>query len=151
MACLTRYWLTILIWRRATLGNRWGKRATLIFSKKAILWRTNWVWYRYRGLSAGRASNLPYQIKTECGPSKYPYYHDYTRLSREAKAAGQLYITPSREKAFEKYLRLIADLGILCKSSAYLPLPFVLPASVRRICDGDHWKLQLLDNLVWIL
>jgi hypothetical protein len=39
------------------------------------------------------------------------YYRDHRRPSREAKAEGQLYLTPSEEKALEKYLKLIADLG----------------------------------------
>jgi hypothetical protein len=39
------------------------------------------------------------------------YYRDHGRPSREAKAEGQLYLTPSEEKALEKYLKLMADLG----------------------------------------
>jgi hypothetical protein len=39
------------------------------------------------------------------------YYRDHRRPSREAKAEGQLYLTPSEEKALEKYLKLIADFG----------------------------------------
>lgn len=39
------------------------------------------------------------------------YYRDHKRPSREAKAEGQLYLTLSEEKALEKYLKLIADLG----------------------------------------
>ena len=38
------------------------------------------------------------------------YYRDHRRRSREAKAEGQLYLTLS-EKALEKYLKLMADLG----------------------------------------
>ena len=39
------------------------------------------------------------------------YYRDHRRPSIEAKAEGQLYLTPSEEKALEKYLKLMADLG----------------------------------------
>jgi hypothetical protein len=39
------------------------------------------------------------------------YYRDHGRRSREAKAEGQLYLTPPEEKALEKYLKLMADLG----------------------------------------
>jgi len=39
------------------------------------------------------------------------YYRDHGRPSREEKAQGQQYLTPSEEKALEKYLKLMADLG----------------------------------------
>ena len=39
------------------------------------------------------------------------YYRNRERPSIEAKAKGQLYLTPSEEKALEKYLKLMADLG----------------------------------------
>ena len=39
------------------------------------------------------------------------YHRDHRRPSREAKAQGQLYLTPSEEKALEKHLILMADLG----------------------------------------
>ena len=39
------------------------------------------------------------------------YYRDHGRPSRETKAQGQQYLTPSEEKALEKYLKLMADLG----------------------------------------
>jgi ADP-heptose:LPS heptosyltransferase len=39
------------------------------------------------------------------------YHHDHGRPSREAKAQGQQYLTPPEEKALEKYLKLMADLG----------------------------------------
>ena len=46
--------------------------------------------------------------------------------AREAKAEGQLYLTPSEEKALEKYLKLMADLGnpvrIKCLPSLALQL-----------------------------
>jgi hypothetical protein len=35
------------------------------------------------------------------------YYRDHGRRLREAKAEGQLYLTPSEEKALEKYLKLM--------------------------------------------
>ena len=39
-------------------------------------------------------------------------YHRYhRRRSKEEKAQGQQYLTPSEEKALEKYLKLMADLG----------------------------------------
>jgi Tc5 transposase DNA-binding domain len=39
------------------------------------------------------------------------YHRDHGRPSREAKAQGQQYLTPPEEKALEKYLKLMADLG----------------------------------------
>ena len=39
------------------------------------------------------------------------YHRDHGRPSREAKAQGQLYLTLSEEKALEKHLILMADLG----------------------------------------
>jgi hypothetical protein len=39
------------------------------------------------------------------------YHRDHGRRSKEEKAQGQQYLTPSEEKALEKYLKLIADLG----------------------------------------
>jgi hypothetical protein len=39
------------------------------------------------------------------------YYRDHRRPSIEAKAEGQQYLTPLEEKALEKYLKLMADLG----------------------------------------
>jgi hypothetical protein len=39
------------------------------------------------------------------------YYRDHGRPSMEAKANGQLYLSPVEEKGLEKYLKLMADLG----------------------------------------
>ena len=39
------------------------------------------------------------------------YHRAHGRLSREEKDQGQLYLTPSEEKALEKYLKLTSDLG----------------------------------------
>jgi hypothetical protein len=39
------------------------------------------------------------------------YYRDHGRRSKEEKAQGQQYLTLSEEKALEKYLKLMADLG----------------------------------------
>ena len=39
------------------------------------------------------------------------YHRGRGRRSKEAKAQGQQYLTPSEEKALEKYLKLMADLG----------------------------------------
>jgi hypothetical protein len=39
------------------------------------------------------------------------YYREHGRPSKEEKAQGQQYLTPSEEKALKKYLKLIADLG----------------------------------------
>ena len=39
------------------------------------------------------------------------YYRNYGRRSKEEKARGQQYLPLSEEKALEKYLKLIADLG----------------------------------------
>jgi hypothetical protein len=38
------------------------------------------------------------------------FYRAHRRRLREEKAEGQLYLTPSEEKALEKYLKLIANL-----------------------------------------
>jgi hypothetical protein len=38
------------------------------------------------------------------------YYCNYRQCSKEEKAQGQQYLTLSEKKAFEKYLKLIADL-----------------------------------------
>jgi hypothetical protein len=49
------------------------------------------------------------------------YYRKHGRRSKEEKAQGQQYLTPSEEIALEKYLKLMADLGnpvrIKCLSS----------------------------------
>ncbi|KAG9244696.1 hypothetical protein BJ878DRAFT_420801, partial [Calycina marina] len=39
------------------------------------------------------------------------YYRDHGRPSMEAKANGQIYLSPSEKKGLEKYLKLITDLG----------------------------------------
>lgn len=39
------------------------------------------------------------------------YYRDYRRRSKEEKAQGQQYLTPSEKRAFKKYLELVAGLG----------------------------------------
>jgi hypothetical protein len=39
------------------------------------------------------------------------YHRDHGRRSKEEKAEGHQYLTPPEEKALEKYLKLIADLG----------------------------------------
>ncbi|KFY30724.1 hypothetical protein V493_01714 [Pseudogymnoascus sp. VKM F-4281 (FW-2241)] len=39
------------------------------------------------------------------------YHRNHGRPSNEAKAEGQLYLTPSEEKALEKHLKLTSDLG----------------------------------------
>jgi hypothetical protein len=52
------------------------------------------------------------------------YYRDHGRPSREAKAQGQQYLTPSEEKALEKYLKLIANLGNLVRIKCLLTLAF---------------------------
>src|SRR5438045_60884 len=54
-----------------------------------------------------------YNARSKCSgvPLTTLYYHDHGQPSREAKAEGQLYLTPLEEKALEKYLKLMADLG----------------------------------------
>jgi hypothetical protein len=39
------------------------------------------------------------------------YFYNHGRRSKEEKAQGQQYLTPSEEKSLEKYLKLMADLG----------------------------------------
>ncbi len=54
-----------------------------------------------------------YDATSKCSrvPLTTLYYRDHGQPSIEAKAEGQLYLTPSEEKALEKYLKLMADLG----------------------------------------
>jgi len=52
------------------------------------------------------------------------YYHDHRRPFIEAKAKGQLYLTLSEEKALEKYLKLMTDLGNLVRIKYLLALAF---------------------------
>jgi hypothetical protein len=52
------------------------------------------------------------------------YYRDHRQRLREAKAKGQLYLTPSEEKALEKYLKLIANLGNPVRIKFLLALAF---------------------------
>jgi hypothetical protein len=42
------------------------------------------------------------------------YHRHHGRRSKEQKAQSQQYLTPPEEKALEKYLKLIADLGKSC-------------------------------------
>jgi hypothetical protein len=39
------------------------------------------------------------------------YYYNHGRRLKEEKAQGQQYLTPLEEKALEKHLKLMADLG----------------------------------------
>ena len=62
-------------------------------------------------------ASLPGEPRTYDTTSKHSrvplstvYYRDYRRPFIEAKAKGQLYLTPSEEKALERYLKLITDL-----------------------------------------
>ena len=71
-----------------------------------------------RASKALAEASLPGEPQTYDARSKHSgvplttlYYHDHGQPSREAKAEGQLYLTPSEEKALEKYLKLMADLG----------------------------------------
>jgi len=71
-----------------------------------------------RASKALAAASLPGEPRTYDARSKRSgvplttlYYRDHGRPSREVKAEGQLYLTPSEEKALEKYLKLMADLG----------------------------------------
>ena len=56
------------------------------------------------------------------------FYRAHIRRSREEKAEGQQYLTPSEEKALEKYLKLMADLGNPVRIK-YLP---ALAVSIAR-------------------
>jgi hypothetical protein len=71
------------------------------------------------------------------------YYRDHGRRSREAKAEGHLYLTPSEEKALEKYLKLIADLGNPVRIE-FLPAPAFSIARQRSMNKatkplGKNW------------
>jgi hypothetical protein len=52
------------------------------------------------------------------------YYRDHRRRSKEEKAQGQQYLTPSEEKALEKYLKLMADFGNPVQIKCLLTLAF---------------------------
>ncbi len=60
------------------------------------------------------------------------YHRDRGRRSREEKARGQQYLTPTEEKALEKYLKLTADLGNPVRIKCLPSLAFSIAASVRR-------------------
>jgi hypothetical protein len=54
-------------------------------------------------------------------------YHRYhRRRSKEAKAQSQQYLTPLEEKALEKYLKLIADLGNPVRIKCLPSLAFII-------------------------
>jgi hypothetical protein len=71
-----------------------------------------------RASTALTEASLPGEPRTYDATSKRSgvplstlYYRNHGRPSIEAKAKGQQYLTPSEEKALEKYLKLMADLG----------------------------------------
>jgi hypothetical protein len=66
------------------------------------------------------------------------YYRDHRRPSREAKAEGQLYLTPSEEKALERYLKVMSDLGNLVRVKCLLALAFSI---VRQRSTNKATKL----------
>lgn len=73
---------------------------------------------RDRASKALAEASLPGEPRMYDARSKrsriYPttlYHRDHGRRSKEEKAQGQQYLNPSEEKALEKYLKLIADLG----------------------------------------
>ena len=55
----------------------------------------------------------PYDARSKRSgvPLTTHYYRNLRRRSKQEKAQGQQYLTPSEEKALEKYLKLMADLG----------------------------------------
>jgi hypothetical protein len=53
-------------------------------------------------------------------PSTTLYYRDHGRPSKEEKAQGQQYLSPSEEKALETYMKQMADLGNAVRIK-YLP------------------------------
>lgn len=54
----------------------------------------------------------------------YPKHRDHERPSMEAKARGQLHLTPLEKKALKKFLRLIANLGNPMQIKCLLALAF---------------------------
>jgi hypothetical protein len=54
------------------------------------------------------------------------YYRDHGRRSNEEKAQGQQYLTPLEEKALEKYLKLMADLGNPMRIKCLPSLAFII-------------------------
>ena len=73
---------------------------------------------RNRASKALAEASLPGEPRTYDARSKRSgvplttlYYREHGRPSKEEKAQGQQYLTPSEEKALKKYLKLMADLG----------------------------------------
>jgi len=71
-------------------------------------------------------ASLPGEPRTYDAISKHSgvppstlHYRDHGRRSREEKAQGQQYLTSSEEKAFEKYMKQMADLGKSCMNQVY--------------------------------
>jgi hypothetical protein len=62
---------------------------------------------------------------------------------KEEKAQGQLYLTPSEEKALEKYLKLMADLGnpIRIKYLPALAFSIACQHSTNKVTKplGKNW------------
>ncbi len=70
-----------------------------------------------RASKALAEASLPREPRTYNARSKHNgvplttlYYRDHGRPSIKEKAQGQQYLTPLKEKALEKYLKLIANL-----------------------------------------
>jgi hypothetical protein len=71
-----------------------------------------------RASKALAEASLPGEPRTYAATSKRSgvplttlYHRDHGRRSKEEKAQGQQYLTPSEEKALEKYSKLMADFG----------------------------------------
>jgi len=66
------------------------------------------------------------QSKRSGVPLTTLYHRDHGRRSKEEKAQGQQYLTPSEEKALEKYLKLTADLENPVRIKCLPSLVFVI-------------------------
>jgi hypothetical protein len=74
-------------------------------------------------------------------PPSTLYYRDHGRRSREEKAQGQQYLTPSEEKALEKYMKQMADMGNPVRIK-YIPSPLVSLAGVPRRIERQKHRIR---------
>ena len=77
-------------------------------------------------------------------PRSTVWYRDHGRPSKEEKAQRQQYLTPSEEKALEKYLTVMADLGNPVRIKCLPSLAFIIPrrrAATNRATKppGKNW------------
>ena len=95
-------------------------------------------------------ASLPGEPRTYDATSKHSgvplttlYHRDHGRRSKEEKAQGQQYLTPSEEKALEKYLKLMADFGNPVQIKCLPALAFIIACqcSTNKVTKppGKNW------------